>query len=166
VPVAAPTDEEKAHHYLWRFWRHLPRAGHMLIYDRSWYGRVLVKRVEGLARSEEWRRAYAEINDFEDQLRHHGMVLAKFWLHITPEEQYKRFEKRETVAYKKWKLTEEDWRNRSKWDAYEAAVNEMVERTSSTALPWILIEGNDKNFARVKIIRALAERLRHRLARS
>lgn len=165
VPVAAPTDEEKAHHYLWRFWRHLPRAGHMLIYDRSWYGRVLVERVEGFARSGEWRRAYAEINDFEDQLRHHGMVLAKFWLHITPEEQYKRFERRETVAYKKWKLTEEDWRNRSKWEAYEAAVNEMVERTSSEALPWILIEGNDKNFARVKIIRALADRLRQRLAR-
>ena len=166
VPVAAPTDEEKAHHYLWRFWRHLPRAGHMLIYDRSWYGRVLVERVEGFARPEEWQRAYAEINDFEDQLLHHGMVLAKFWLHITPQEQYKRFEERDTVAYKKWKLTEEDWRNRSKWDAYEAAVHEMVERTSSAAAPWILIEGNDKNFARIKVIRSLADRIRQRLARS
>ncbi len=166
VPVAAPTDEEKAHHYLWRFWRHLPRAGHMLIYDRSWYGRLLVERVEGFARPEEWERAYAEINDFEDQLLHHGMVLAKFWLHITPEEQYKRFAERDAVAYKKWKLTDEDWRNRSKWDAYEAAVHEMVERTSSAAAPWDLIEGNDKNFARIKIIRSLADRLRQRLART
>jgi len=166
VPVAAPTDEEKAHHYLWRFWRHLPRAGHMLIYDRSWYGRLLVERVEGFARPEEWERAYAEINDFEDQLLHHGMVLAKFWLHITPEEQYKRFQERDSVAYKKWKLTDEDWRNRAKWDAYEAAVHEMVERTSSAAAPWILIEGNDKNFARIKVIRSLADRIRQRLARS
>jgi len=164
VPVAAPTDEERAHHYLWRFWRHLPRAGHMLIYDRSWYGRVLVERVEGFARPEEWQRAYAEINNFEDQLLHHGMVLAKFWLHITPEEQYRRFQERDSVAYKKWKLTDEDWRNRAKWDAYEAAVHEMVERTSSAAAPWILVEGNDKNFARIKIIRSLCERLHHRLA--
>jgi len=165
VSVAAPTDEEKSHHYLWRFWRHLPREGRMLIYDRSWYGRVLVERVEGFAQPPEWQRAYAEINDFEDQLLHHGMVLTKFWLHITPEEQYKRFEQRDAVAYKKWKLTDEDWRNRSKWDSYEAAVHEMVERTSSSAAPWLLIEGNDKNFARVKVIRALADRLRERLAR-
>jgi polyphosphate kinase 2 (PPK2 family) len=165
IPIAAPTDEEKAHHYLWRFWRHLPRAGHMLIYDRSWYGRVLVERVEGFARTGEWQRAYAEINNFEDQLLHHGMVLAKFWLHISSEEQYRRFEARDSVAYKKWKLTEEDWRNRAKWNAYEAAVHEMVERTSSSAAPWTLIEGNDKNFARVKIIRSLCERYRDRLAR-
>lgn len=165
VPIAAPTDEEKAHHYLWRFWRHLPRAGHLLIYDRSWYGRVLVERVEGFAQTGEWQRAFAEINNFEDQLLHHGMVLAKFWLHISSEEQYRRFEARETVAYKKWKLTDEDWRNRAKWDAYEAAVHEMVERTSSQAAPWTLIEGNDKNFARVKIIRSLCERYRDRLAR-
>jgi polyphosphate:AMP phosphotransferase len=164
IPVAAPTDEEKAHHYLWRFWRHLPRAGHMLIYDRSWYGRVLVERVEGFASAAEWQRAFAEINNFEDQLLHHGMVLAKFWLHISPEEQYRRFEMRDSVAYKKWKLTEEDWRNRAKWDAYEAAVHEMVERTSSAAAPWTLIEGNDKNFARIKIIRSLCERYRQRLA--
>lgn len=163
VPVAAPTDEERAHHYLWRFWRHLPRDGHMLIYDRSWYGRVLVERVEGFARAEEWQRAYAEINNFEEQLLHHGMALAKFWIHITPEEQYKRFQARDSVAYKKWKLTEEDWRNRAKWGAYEAAVHEVVERTSGKAAPWILVEGNDKNFARVKIIRTLADRLEQRL---
>ncbi len=165
VPVAAPTDEERARHYLWRFWRHLPRDGHMLIYDRSWYGRVLVERVEGFAKPAEWKRAYAEINNFEDQLLHHGMALAKFWIHITPEEQYKRFQARDSVAYKKWKLTEEDWRNRAKWGAYEAAVHEMVERTSGMAAPWILVEGNDKNFARVKIIRTLADRLEQRLAR-
>lgn len=165
IPIAAPTDEEKAQHYLWRFWRHLPRAGHMLIYDRSWYGRVLVERVEGFASPAEWQRAYAEINNFEDQLLHHGMVLAKFWLHISPQEQYRRFEQRDAVAYKKWKLTDEDWRNRAKWDAYEAAVHEMVERTSSQAAPWTLIEGNDKNFARVKILRSLCDRYRHRLAR-
>ena len=165
VPVAAPTDEERTHHYLWRFWRHLPRAGNMLIYDRSWYGRVLVERVEGFARPEEWQRAYGEINNFEDQLLHHGMVLAKFWLHISAEEQYRRFQERDSVAYKKWKLTDEDWRNRAKWDAYEAAVHEMVERTSSAAAPWILVEGNDKNYARVKILRSVCERLRHRLAR-
>jgi polyphosphate:AMP phosphotransferase len=165
MPVGAPTDEEKAHHYLWRFWRQLPRAGHMLIYDRSWYGRILVERVEGFARPEEWQRAFAEINNFEEQLLHHGMVLAKFWLHISPEEQFRRFELRDSVAYKKWKLTDEDWRNRAKWDAYEAAVQEMVERTSSRAAPWSLIEGNDKNFARVKIIRSLCERYRDRLAR-
>jgi polyphosphate:AMP phosphotransferase len=165
VPVGAPTDEENAHHYLWRFWRHLPRAGHMLIYDRSWYGRVLVERVEGFARPREWQRAFAEINNFEEQLLHHGMVLAKFWLHISPEEQLRRFQERDAVAYKKWKLTNEDWRNRAKRDAYEAAVQEMVERTSSLAAPWILIEGNDKNFARVKIIRSLCERYRQRLAR-
>jgi len=137
----------------------------MLIYDRSWYGRVLVERVEGFARTDERQRAYAEMNDFEDQLSHRGMVLTKFWLHITPEQQYKRFEKRDAVPYKKGKLTEEDWRNRSKWDSYEAAVHEMVGRTSSQTAPWLLIEGNDKNFARVKIIRSLAERLRERLAR-
>ena len=165
VPVGAPSDEEKARHYLWRFWRYLPRAGHMLIYDRSWYGRVLVERVEGFARPDEWQRAFAEINNFEDQLLHHGMVLAKFWLHISPEEQFRRFEVRDAVAYKKWKLTDEDWRNRAKRDAYEAAVQEMVEHTSSLAAPWILIEGNDKNFARVKIIRSLCERYRNRLAR-
>jgi polyphosphate kinase 2 (PPK2 family) len=129
------------------------------------YGRVLVERVEGFARPREWQRAFAEINNFEEQLLHHGMVLAKFWLHISPEEQLRRFQERDAVAYKKWKLTNEDWRNRAKRDAYEAAVQEMVERTSSRAAPWSLIEGNDKNFARVKIIRSLCERYRDRLAR-
>ncbi len=163
VPFAAPTDEERAQHYLWRFWRHLPRAGRLMVFDRSWYGRVLVERVEGFALTDEWMRAYAEINDFEEQLIHHGMVLAKFWIHITKDEQYRRFRERERIAYKQWKLTDEDWRNRAKWEFYESAVNEMVERTSTAEAPWTLVEGNDKNFARIKVIRTICEQIRRRL---
>jgi polyphosphate kinase 2 (PPK2 family) len=164
IPIAAPTDEERAQHYLWRFWRHLPRAGRVTIFDRSWYGRVLVERVEGFATVDEWMRAFSEINDFEDQLVRHGTVLIKFWLHITKEEQYLRFKQRQEIAYKRWKLTDEDWRNRSKWDQYELAVNEMVERTSTADCPWVLVEGNDKNFARLKIIRTVCNRLRRQLS--
>jgi AMP-polyphosphate phosphotransferase len=159
IPIAAPSDEEKAQHYLWRFWRHLSRAGRFTIYDRSWYGRVLVERVEGFASEPEWKRAYAEIDDFEDQLVRHGIVLCKFWVHITKEEQLARFKAREGVLYKRWKLTEEDWRNREKWDDYELAVNDMVERTSTTLAPWTLIEGNDKRFARIKVLAAVCDRL-------
>ena len=122
ISVAAPTDEEKAQHYLWRFWRHLPRAGYVTIYDRSWYGRVLVERVEGFAEAHEWRRAYGEINDFEEQLGEHGIVVLKFWLHMTPDEQLRRFEERGRTPWKQHKITDEDWRNREKWDAYETAV--------------------------------------------
>ncbi|NOZ94710.1 MAG: polyphosphate:AMP phosphotransferase [Acidobacteria bacterium] len=157
IPIAAPTDEEQAHHYLWRFWRHLSRAGRFTIFDRSWYGRVLVERVEGFASEEEWRRAYAEINDFEEQLIEHGTVLRKFWLHITKEEQLARFQAREKTPYKRWKLTEEDWRNRERWDDYAAAVNDMVEQTSTKKAPWVLVEGNDKRFARVKVITTVCE---------
>jgi polyphosphate:AMP phosphotransferase len=152
IPIAAPTDEERAHHYLWRFWRHLSRAGRLTIFDRSWYGRVLVERVEGFAREREWKRAYSEINDFEDQLVRHGVVLAKFWIHITKEEQLQRFKQREDTVYKKWKLTEEDWRNREQWNDYETAINDMVERTSTMQAPWTLVEGNDKRFARIKVL--------------
>jgi polyphosphate kinase 2 (PPK2 family) len=159
IPIAAPTDEEKAQHYLWRFWRHLSRAGRFTIYDRSWYGRVLVERVEGFASEPEWKRAYAEIDDFEDQLVRHGIVLCKFWVHITQEEQLARFKAREGVLYKRWKLTEEDWRNREKWDDYEIAVNDMIERTSTTLAPWTLIEGNDKRFARIKVLATVCDRL-------
>lgn len=155
IPIASPTDEEREHHYLWRFWRHLSRAGRVTIFDRSWYGRVLVERVEGFASELEWRRAYTEINDFEDQLVRHGIVLNKFWLHITKEEQLARFRAREQVEYKRWKLTEEDWRNREKWDAYEAAVNDMVERTSTSLAPWTLVEANDKRFARIKVLKTI-----------
>ncbi len=160
IPIAAPTDEELAQHYLWRFWRHISRAGRMTFFDRSWYGRVLVERVEGFAGEPEWRRAYAEINDFEEQLASHGIVLSKFWLHITPDEQLARFKSREETPYKRWKLTEEDWRNREKWEHYEQAVNDMVERTSTNHAPWTLVEGNDKRFARVRVLQTVCDRLK------
>lgn len=163
IPIAAPTDEERAHHYLWRFWRHLSRAGRFTIYDRSWYGRVLVERVEGFATTEEWMRGYGEINDFEDQVVDYGTVLCKFWLHITPEEQLQRFTARSQIPWKAWKLTEEDWRNRDRWNDYEAAVNDMIERTSTRKAPWSLIEANCKHLARVKVLETVCERLEARL---
>ena len=159
IPIAAPNDEERAHHYLWRFWRQLPRSGDLAIFDRSWYGRVLVERVEGFATIEAWRRAYSEINQFEEQLVDDGIVLIKYWLHITPSEQLRRFKERKTLTFKQWKLTDEDWRNRKKWDAYEKAVNEMVARTSTRPAPWTLVEANDKYHARLKVIGTLIARL-------
>jgi polyphosphate kinase 2 (PPK2 family) len=159
ISIAAPTDEERAHHYLWRFWRHVPRAGYMTIYDRSWYGRVLVERVEGFAREAEWRRAYQEINDFEEQLVEHGVVLLKFWLHVSPEEQLRRFEERSQLIAKRHKITEEDWRNREKWSAYAEAVDEMVARTSTGYAPWTLVAGNDKKHARIEVLEGFCERL-------
>jgi polyphosphate kinase 2 (PPK2 family) len=163
IPIAAPSDEERAQHYLWRFWRHVPRAGRIAIFDRSWYGRVLVERVEGFAQPDEWGRAYAEINEFEEQLAARGIVLAKFWVHVTKDEQYRRFKERETISYKAWKLTAEDWRNRAKWDDYAAAVHEMVERTSTPHARWTLVEGNDKRYARIKVMRTLCQALAGRL---
>ncbi len=160
LPIAAPTDEERARHYLWRFWRHLSRAGRITLFDRSWYGRVLVERVENLASEDEWRRAYAEINTFEQHLTEHGIILVKYWLHITKEEQARRFEERQAVPYKRWKLTDEDWRNRDKWDAYEAAVNDMMEKTSTSAAPWTLIPANGKRYARLKVLETLCARLK------
>ena len=165
IPIGAPTDEELAHHYLWRFMRHLSRAGRVTIFDRSWYGRVLVERVEGLASREEYMRAYPEINAFEDQLVDHGILLVKFWLHISKDEQRRRFEERQRTPHKAWKLTDEDWRNRERWDDYELAVNEMVARTSTRRAPWVLVEANDKLFARIKVIRTLADRLERMLRR-
>ena len=157
--IAAPTDEELAQHYLWRFWRQLSRAGHITIFDRSWYGRVLVERIEGFASEDEWRRSYGEINDFEEQLIDHGIVLVKCWIHITKDEQLARFKAREKTAYKRWKLTEEDWRNRDRWDDYEQAVHDMVQFTSTSAAPWTLVEGNDKRFARLKVLKTFCNRL-------
>jgi len=159
IPIAAPTEEERAQHYLWRFWRHIARSGRVTVFDRSWYGRVLVERVEGFCTEEAWRRAYGEINDFEEQLTTHGIVVCKFWLHITSEEQLARFNARGEIEYKKWKLTDEDWRNREKWDAYETAVNDMVEKTSTTNAPWTLVEANSKPWARVKVMRTVADAL-------
>jgi polyphosphate kinase 2 (PPK2 family) len=159
-PVAAPTDEERAQHYLWRFWRHAPRAGRVAVFDRSWYGRVLVERVEGFATEAEWRRAYDEINDFERQLTDHGAVVVKYWLHITKDEQERRFKERARSPYKRWKLSEEDWRNRAKWDQYVVAVNEMVARTNTRNAPWHLIAANDKNAARLEVLNAACKALR------
>ncbi len=159
ISVAAPTDEEAAQHYLWRFWRQLPRAGYFTLYDRSWYGRVLVERVENFCTHQEWSRAYQEINHFEQQLAANDTVVIKFWLHISPDEQLARFRHREQTAWKQYKLTEEDWRNRERWDAYKHAVNDMVARTSTTYAPWTLVPGNDKWFARVTVAETFCERL-------
>jgi len=165
IPIAAPTDEEWAHHYLWRFWRYIPRAGYITIYDRSWYGRVLVERVEGFASDAEWRRAYAEINQFEEQLVQSGTILLKFWLQVSREEQLRRFKDREQVPYKRFKITDEDWRNREKWPQYQAAVNEMVVRTSTAYAAWTLVEGDDKPYARIKVLRILRDTLKTALTR-
>jgi len=159
LPIAAPTDEESAHHYLWRFWRHLSRAGRINIFDRSWYGRVLVERVEGFAAENEWKRAFAEINEFEEQLTEHGILLLKYWVHISKDEQLERFKAREQTPHKRWKLTEEDWRNRERWDDYDRAVNDIVEHTSTHTAPWVLVEGNDKRFSRIKVISTFCDRL-------
>lgn len=164
ISTGAPSDEERAHHYLWRFWRHIPRAGYVTAYDRSWYGRVLVERVEGFASDAEWMRAYQEINDFETQLLEHGIVLVKFWLHIGRDEQLARFQSRQQIPWKQHKLVDEDWRNRDQWDRYRVAVNDMVARTSTRAAPWHLIAGNDKRFARVQVMARLCEALEQRLS--
>jgi polyphosphate:AMP phosphotransferase len=159
VPVAAPTEEERAQPYLWRFWRHMPRNGRVTIFDRTWYGRVLVERVEGFCSVTDWLRAYSEINDFEHELSYAGAIVIKFWLQISKEEQLKRFKEREKIEFKRFKITEEDWRNREKWDAYHQAVCDMVDRTSTGNAPWTLIEANDKNFARLKVLRTICERV-------
>jgi polyphosphate:AMP phosphotransferase len=159
VPIAAPTDEEKAHPYLWRFWRRLPRHGHITIFDRSWYGRVLVERVEGFCSPYDWERAYSEICDFEDEMSGHGTVVAKFWLAVSKDEQLRRFKEREQVSFKTFKITEEDWRNRKKWAAYSDAVCDMVARTSTARAPWTMVEANDKYHARIKVLKTLCGQL-------
>ena len=163
IPIAAPTEEERAQPYLWRFWRHLPRRGKMIIFDRSWYGRVLVERVEGFCSEPDWMRAYSEINDFEQQLAQNGTILLKFWLAISKEEQLRRFEERQNTRFKRFKITEEDWRNREKWDLYEAAICDMLERTSTEISPWTLVESEDKLWGRIKILRTLCKRLEEEL---
>ncbi len=157
IPVAAPTEEARAQPYLWRFWRHIPRRGRVAIFDRSWYGRVLVERVEQFCSEADWMRAYGEINDFESQLVRHNTLVVKFWLAISKDEQLKRFKEREQVVFKRFKITEEDWRNREKWEAYEHAVCDMVDRTSTEIAPWTLVEANDKNYARIKILKTLCQ---------
>jgi AMP-polyphosphate phosphotransferase len=159
IQIAAPTEEERVQPYLWRFWRHLPRLGRVTIFDRSWYGRVLVERVEGFAQPEAWMRAYAEINDFEEQLAEHGIIVVKLWLAISKAEQLKRFKEREQTRFKRFKITEEDWRNRKKWDAYELAATDMIDRTSTDVAPWTLVEANDKRFARLKVLDTVVRRM-------
>jgi polyphosphate:AMP phosphotransferase len=159
IPIAAPSEEERAQPHLWRFWRHIPRRGRLAIFDRTWYGRVLVERVEGYCSENDWLRAYTEINDFEHELTGAGVIVLKFWLQTSREEQLRRFREREEVAHKRFKITEDDWRNRDKWDAYQQAVCDMVDRTSTGDAPWTLVESNDKYFARVKILRTLCERI-------
>lgn len=166
IAAGPPTDEEKVRHYLWRFWRHLSRAGRITIFDRSWYGRVLVERVEGFAAEEEWRRAYGEIAHFEEQLTSHGILLVKFWMHITKDEQLRRFGERKRTEHKRWKIGPDDWRNRGRWTDYIMAVDEMVARTSTRVAPWTLVEGNDKNFARIKVLKTLADCMEKRLRKS
>jgi polyphosphate:AMP phosphotransferase len=155
LSTAAPTEEERAQPYLWRFWRHVPRRGHFALFDRSWYGRVLVERVEGFAAERDWQRAYAEINDFEQALVRHRIVVVKFWLAISKAEQLRRFRERQRVAFKRFKITAEDWRNRKKWEQYEAAVCDMVDRTSTGIAPWTLVEANNKHHARIKVLKTL-----------
>ncbi|MGY1746606.1 polyphosphate kinase 2 family protein [Blastococcus sp. SYSU D00695] len=154
---AAPTPDEKRHHFLWRFWPALPGWGGMTVLDRSWYGRVLVERVEGLAPEAAWQRAYREITDLERTLAAEGTVLVKFWMHVSPDEQLRRFEARRDDPLKAWKLTDEDWRNRDKRGAYEAAVEEMLHRTDAPVAPWHVVAGDDKRWARVSVVRTVCE---------
>ncbi len=163
IPIAAPSQEERAQPYLWRFWRHIPRDGYFTIYDRSWYGRVLVERVEGFCSEYDWLRAYSEINDFEVQLAKSGIVIVKFWLQISKEEQLKRFEERQRTGFKRFKITKEDFRNRKKWEAYSRAANDMIERTSTEDAPWTLVEANDKYYARLKVLRTLTRSIERSL---
>ena len=164
IPIAAPTEEERAQPYLWRFWRHIPRYGRFTIFDRSWYGRVLVERVEGFCTEDDWMRAYSEINDFEEQLTQNHTVVAKFWLQITKDEQLRRFQARAKTGFKRFKITEEDWRNRKKWDAYRTAADDMIERTSTSLAPWTIVAANDKYSARIEVLRTLCQRIERGLA--
>lgn len=162
-PTASPNDIEKAHHYLWRFWRAMPKDGHVAIFDRTWYGRVMVERIEGFCTTKEWKRAYKEINDMERDLHNAGAIVIKFWMHIDKDEQEKRFRERQENPEKRWKITDEDWRNREKWDQYEDAVNEMLMRTSTDYAPWVVVEGNDKYYARIKVLRTVVDAIEARL---
>lgn len=165
-PTASPNDIEKAHQYLWRFWTRMPKDGHIAIFDRTWYGRVMVERIEGFCSVNEWERAYREINDMEKQLADHGAIVIKFWLHIDKDEQKKRFDARANTPGKEWKITDEDWRNREKWPLYEQAVDDMLMKTSTAYAPWVIVEGNDKYYARVKVLETVAEAVRNRLKKT
>jgi len=161
IPISAPNDEEKSHHYLWRFWRVMPKQGHIAIFDRSWYGRVLVERVEGFCSEQEWRRGYREINEMEEQWVHYGAAVVKLWLHIDKDEQKRRFEERLANLAKQWKITGDDWRNRDKWIQYEEAIDEMFFRTSTTYAPWTIVEANSKPYARLKVLKTVIDTIDH-----
>lgn len=163
-PTAAPNDWEKKHHYLWRFWIKMPKKGHVAIFDRTWYGRVMVERIEGFCTKQEWKRAYKEINDLEEQLADSGAIVLKFWMQIDKDEQERRFKERQSNPDKQWKITDEDWRNREKWDLYEKAVEEMLVKTSTSYAPWIIVEGNNKYYARIKVLETVVEAVKKRIA--
>ena len=166
VPIAAPSEDERAQPYLWRFWQKIPARGMFTVFDRSWYGRVLVERIEGFCTPTDWMRAYGEINDFEEQLRDAGVIVVKFWLSIDKQTQLERFQARESIPFKRFKITEDDWRNRDKWDDYRTAVGDMVDRTSTEVSPWTLVEANDKRWARVKVLRTINLALEEAFAKS
>ena len=153
IPIASPTPDELSRHYLWRFWTRLPKTGHIAVFDRSWYGRVMVERLEGFCTEDDWKRAYDEINEFERELTDFGMVLLKFWVHIDKQTQLERFQERQNDPVKQWKITEEDWRNREKWDAYQVAIDEMLQKTSTQTAPWHILESVDKRYARIKAMK-------------
>lgn len=162
-PTSSPNDIERAHHYLWRFWTRMPKDGHIAIFDRTWYGRVMVERIEGFCTTQEWQRAFKEMNQMEQQLVNHGAIVIKFWMHIDKEEQERRFKERQETPEKQWKITDEDWRNREKWELYEQAVDEMMVRTSTVNAPWVIVEGNDKLYARIKVLETVVDALEKRL---
>ena len=165
-PTAAPTEIEKNHHYLWRFWQNMPKAGHIAIFDRTWYGRVMVERIEGFCTKEEWQRAYREINDMEAHLANSGAIVMKFWMQIDKDEQERRFKERMENPEKQWKITDEDWRNREKWEQYEEAVNEMIIKTSTSYAPWTIVEGNCKYYARIKVLETVVNEIEKRLKKT
>ena len=162
-PIAAPQGDDKVRHYLYRFWRRIPEAGRIAVFDRTWYGRVLVERVEGFCSEAAWMRAYSEINQFERQLVNFGAIIFKFWMHISQDEQLRRFKEREETNYKSWKITDEDWRNRGKWEDYEVAVEDMLLKTSTLRAPWTIVEGNDKLYGRIKVLSTIVEKLSQEL---
>lgn len=164
-PIASPEPHEKARHYLWRFWTRLPKTGHIAIFDRTWYGRVMVERLEGFCSENDWKRAYNEINEFEKELHDWGAVIIKFWVQIDKDTQLERFNERQNTPQKQWKITDEDWRNREKWDQYEDAVNEMIQKTSTTYAPWHILESVDKRYARIKALKIVIEELEKALGK-
>ena len=164
LPIGSPTPDEKQRHFLWRFWTRLPKDGHTAIFDRTWYGRVLVERIEGFCSEDEWKQAYDEINRFEYSLTSFGAIVVKFWLQIDSDEQLVRFTARQNTPSKQWKITDEDWRNRAKWSEYEVAVNEMIEKTNTPNAPWIIVESNDKKYARLRTLEEVIALIEKRLA--